>query len=146
MGQDPIPGEADATERADRPWSYDRAVTRGFFHGERPAATPILDRRSVIYVAGGITVIAVGSLAYREPFAVRLLVVAAMVVAMFFLVAGLLRIYIRSLVHAHRGVVDRPELGDVRRWMTFALPLVVWPLLGLAAVLGGIALVQAFAR
>jgi hypothetical protein len=132
----------DAPDPPDRPWSYDRAVTRGFFRGEHPSDGPVVDLRSLLYVAGGVAVIAVGSLTYRAPVALRILVAAAILVAGSLLILGMKRIYMRSLVRAHRSVVDRPELGDRRRWATFALPLVVWPVLVLAALIGGIALIQ----
>lgn len=88
-------------------------------------------------------VFVLGTLAWRAPLPIRLAVAVGMLAATFLLVAGFLATYVAALHWAHRTVVDRPDLGDVRRWAIFGLALVGYPLVLLALLFAGIAAAQA---
>src|SRR5215211_2326797 len=61
-----------------RPWSYDRAVTHGFFRDTRPDDRPVIDRASALGMGAAISAFAAGSVAWRAPFPIRLAVAIAM--------------------------------------------------------------------
>lgn len=126
-----------------RPWSYDRAVTHGFFRDTRPDDGRIVDRSSGLAIGVGAAVFVLGTLAWRAPLPIRLAVAAGMLAATYLLLVGFLATYVAALNSAHRTVVDRPELGDVRRWAIFGLVLVGYPLVLLALLFAGIAAAQA---
>ena len=94
-------------------------------------------------ISAGVAVFVLGTLAWRAPFPVRLAVGIAMVAALFSLVGGFLATYEAAMVRAHLSVVDRPELGDIRRWAVFGAATIGYPLVLLAVLFVGIAAAQA---
>lgn len=133
----------DVTMSSPRPWSYDRAVTHGCFRDTRPDDGPIVDRQTALMIGVGVAVMVLGTLAWRAPFPVRLAVAIGMVAALFALVGGFLATYEAAMVRAHLSVVDRPELGDGRRWAVFGAAMIGYPLALLALLFAGIAAAQA---
>lgn len=115
----------------------------GFFRDTTPDDSRIVDRYSGLAIGVGAGVIVLGTLAWRAPLPIRLAVVVGMLAATFLLLGGFLATYEAALIRAHRKVVDRPELGDVRRWAIFDLVLVGYPLVLLALLFAGIAAAQA---
>lgn len=128
-----------------RPWSYDRAVTHGFFRDRRPDNASVLNRYPALAMAAGYLVIVAGSQAYRAPLPLRLAVVIVMIAAFFSMMFGFLKTWEAAFIRAHLAVVDRRDLGDAIRWAIFALVLAGLPVLFLGLLLGGIAALQALA-
>jgi hypothetical protein len=143
MDQSNAPVEPKAIDEGDRPWSYDRAVTRGFFAGVRPNDRPIFDLRSALSLTGGLAVIVVGALFYRAPLPVRIVVVVAMLAAYVLLIRAFFVTWRAAMARAHLKVIDRPELGEVRRWAIFGLALIGYPLVWLMLFIVGPLALQA---
>jgi hypothetical protein len=143
MDQSNPRSEPNAVDEGDRPWSYDRAITRGWFGGVRPDDRPIFDLRSSLSLVGGLAIIVVGALFYRAPLPVRIAVAIALLAAYVLLIRAFFVTWRAAMARAHLSVIDRPELGDVRRWSIFGVALFGYPLLWLMLFLFGPLALQA---
>jgi hypothetical protein len=141
MDQSNPPAKPGAVDDDDRPWSYDRAVTRGFFGGIRPDDRPIFDRRSWLSLIAASAAFVAAFLLYRAALPVRIAVVVALIAAYVLLIRAFFVTWRAAMARAQLSVIDRPELGDVRRWTTFGLAVVGYPLIWLTSfVVGPLAL------